>query len=42
MPWGTEVWPWVSNVADLWLIIGIGILLVRSLRAEPPKPVASA
>lgn len=23
-----EVWPYVSNVADLWLIIGIGMLLV--------------
>jgi len=41
MPWGTEVWPWVSNVADLWLIIGIGILLVRSLRTEPTKPIAA-
>ncbi len=27
-----EVWPYVSNVADLYLIIGIGILLVISWR----------
>lgn len=33
LPWGNEVWPWVSNVADLWLIIGIGILVVRSILA---------
>lgn len=33
-PWGgNEVWPYVSNVADLWLIIGIGILVIRALRA---------
>lgn len=25
---GTELWPYVSNVADLWLLIGIGTLLV--------------
>jgi signal peptidase II len=24
---GREVWPYVSNVADLWLLIGIGILM---------------
>ncbi|MBS0196626.1 MAG: signal peptidase II [Planctomycetes bacterium] len=34
---GNEVWPWVSNVADLWLIIGIGILVLRTLRT-PPAP----
>jgi signal peptidase II len=33
-PWGgREVWPYVSNVADLWLLIGIGILLVHGMRA---------
>lgn len=33
-PWGgNEVWPYVSNIADLYLIIGIGILMVKSLRA---------
>lgn len=33
---GTEVWPWVSNVADAFLLIGIAILLVTLWRAEPP------
>lgn len=28
-----EVWPYVSNIADLWLIIGIGLLLVLCWRA---------
>lgn len=33
-PWGgREVWPYVSNVADLWLLIGIGVLIVRGMRA---------
>lgn len=27
-----EVWPYVSNIADLWLIIGIGLLLVLCWR----------
>ncbi len=27
-----EVWPYVSNIADLWLIIGIGMLLVMCWR----------
>lgn len=32
-PWGgTEIWPYVSNLADLWLIVGIGILVVHTLR----------
>jgi signal peptidase II len=36
-PWGgNEVWPYVSNVADLWLCIGIGILVVRTLRTPVP------
>jgi len=39
LPWGNEIWPWVSNVADLWLIIGIGVLVIRSIRA--PGPAAS-
>ena len=29
---GTEIWPYVSNLADLWLIIGIGLLLVHLWR----------
>jgi len=33
-PWGgNEVWPYVSNIADLYLLIGIGILMIKSLRA---------
>ena len=28
-----DVWPYVSNIADLWLIIGIVILLIFSWRA---------
>ncbi len=35
---GQEVWPYVSNIADLWLILGIGVLIIRSLR-PPPVPV---
>lgn len=42
-PWGgREVWPYVSNVADLFLIIGIGILVVRALREPNPKKVVKA
>jgi signal peptidase II len=33
-PWGgRQVWPYVSNVADLFLIIGIGVLVIRAMRA---------
>lgn len=33
LPWGgREVWPYVSNLADLLLIIGIAMLIWRSLR----------
>ncbi|MEM7621635.1 MAG: signal peptidase II [Planctomycetota bacterium] len=35
----TDVWPYVSNVADLWLIVGIGALLVVSWTA--PKTDAN-
>lgn len=34
----TEVWPWVSNAADLYLIIGIGALLVYSWRKPDDGP----
>jgi signal peptidase II len=39
-PWNhdPQVWPYVSNVADLFLIIGIGVLVVRALRN--PKAAA--
>lgn len=37
------VWPYVSNVADAFLLIGIGILLIRLWRAEPePKTKTNA
>jgi signal peptidase II len=55
LPWGLtwpngsrDIWPYVSNIADLWLIIGIAVLLVYSWRkpdaghhttpAAPPDP----
>lgn len=35
-PWGgREVWPYVSNVADLYLIIGVGMLIWRALKPHP-------
>ncbi len=34
-----EAWPYVSNVADLWLIVGIAVLLVYSWRR--PHPVST-
>lgn len=42
-----EVWPYVSNLADLYLLIGIGILLVHLYRrdkaeAERARQAASA
>lgn len=37
-----DVWPWVSNLADLFLIIGVGMLVVISLRGGGrEKPVTS-
>ena len=35
------VWPYVSNVADAFLLIGIAILLIRLWRAEPAATVQS-
>lgn len=42
-PWGgNEVWPYVSNVADLALIIAIGFLIWRTLRPyKAPAPQAA-
>lgn len=37
-----EVWPYVSNVADALLLIGIGILAVRLWRAPKPDHPAPA
>ncbi len=42
---GREVWPYVSNVADLWLLIGIGMLmwfLWRGGRATKPEQTRAA
>ncbi|HYF15211.1 MAG TPA: signal peptidase II [Phycisphaerales bacterium] len=36
-PWGgREVWPYVSNGADLFLIVGVAIIAVKSWRSAPP------
>lgn len=41
MPWsGEQVWPYVSNIADLWLIVGIGMLVVILWRSDK-APAAS-
>lgn len=32
-----EVWPYVSNIADLYLLIGIGLLLIYTWK-QPPHP----
>lgn len=38
-PWGgRELWPYVSNIADLWLLLGIGVLMVQLLRSPAPGP----
>jgi signal peptidase II len=38
-PWsGNEIWPYVSNLADLWLIIGVAVLVVYLWRG--PREVA--
>jgi len=39
---GREIWPYVSNIADLWLLIGIGMLMVYlwrqgAKRKQPAK-----
>jgi signal peptidase II len=35
-PWGgREIWPYVSNVADAILIVGVGFLAIRALRQSP-------
>lgn len=41
-----EVWPWVSNLADLYLIVGVAIILLVTLRgtkkpATPTNPAQS-
>lgn len=42
-PWsGREVWPYVSNLADLWLIIGVGVLVVFLWRGGNSPPAAES
>jgi signal peptidase II len=36
-----EIWPYVSNLADLLLLIGIGMLMWHIWRTEPPKKKAA-
>jgi hypothetical protein len=31
---GNELWPYVSNLADKWLLVGIGLVLWRVWREE--------
>jgi signal peptidase II len=38
---GREIWPYVSNVADLWLLIGIGMLMWYLWRGSK-KPTTAA
>lgn len=41
-PWsGTEIWPYVSNVADLWLIVGIVGVMLRLGKADKPAADSS-
>lgn len=37
---GREIWPYVSNVADLWLLIGIGMLMWYLWRQGAHKKAA--
>jgi signal peptidase II len=37
---GREVWPYVSNIADLWLLIGIGMLMWYLWRQGAHKKIA--
>ena len=32
------LWPYVSNIADAILLVGIGVLMVRMLRPRAPGP----
>ncbi len=33
-----DLWPYVSNIADLYLLIGIGLLLIYTWKQPPPAP----
>lgn len=45
VPWGgadgRQVWPYVSNIADLWLIVGIMMLVVILWRSEKATKAAA-
>lgn len=38
----TEAWPWVSNVADAYLIVGIAVLLFLSFKPQKADRVTGA
>ncbi|HZW05906.1 MAG TPA: signal peptidase II [Phycisphaerales bacterium] len=41
-PWsGEQIWPYVSNIADLWLIVGIGMLVVILWRSDKAEQKAA-
>lgn len=33
---GRELWPWVFNVADMLLVVGVGVLSIKMLRERRP------
>ena len=39
---GSELWPWIFNLADVWLLMGVGVLLLHSATAARPSPPAAA
>lgn len=38
----TRLWPWVFNIADASLMIGVGLLMIRIYRQEPPPQTGEA
>lgn len=42
-PGASEVWPWIFNLADVWLLAGVGLMLLTSLFvSQPPSPPVKA
>ncbi len=37
----TELWPYVSNIADLYLIVGIAVLVIHVWRSPQEQPLTS-
>jgi lipoprotein signal peptidase len=33
-----ELYPWIFNLADVWLLAGIVLVAIRSLRVDTPDP----